>query len=62
MNEAQLTNEFQRLAERYAAELIDKLGVPQSYDAAVTMIGVAWLEGGAEQLKWARDNVRGDGI
>lgn len=54
-------NEFQRLAERYAAELVEKLRVPHTYDEAVTMIAVAYLEGSMAQLKWARDKVRGDG-
>ncbi len=54
-------NDHERLAMRYAAELIDKLGVPTSYDEAVTACAVAYLEGQSLQIKWARDKVRGDG-
>ena len=44
-------NDYQRLAEKYAAELIDKLCVPHTYDEAVTMIAVAYLEGSMATLK-----------
>lgn len=54
-------NDFERVAKRYAAELVDKIAVPHTYEEAVTMIAVAYLEGSMAQLKWARDLVRGDG-
>lgn len=51
---------FARIADRYAAELIDKLGVPISREEAATAIAVAYLDGAVAQLKWARDIRRGD--
>lgn len=54
-------SEHERNAQRYAAELLDNLGMPATYDDAVTLVAVAYLEGEIVQLRWARDKVRGDG-
>ena len=56
-------NEHVALAEKYAVELIDRLGITtnRGLDRIATMIAVAYLEGQCSQLKWARDKVRGDG-
>ena len=50
-------NEAAQAAERYAAELIAKLGQPDSYDKAVAMLAIAYLEGGAQQLTLAMEKV-----
>lgn len=56
-------NEYVALAERYAAELIERLGITtdSGLDRIQTLIAVAYLESQCLQLKWARDKVRGDG-
>jgi hypothetical protein len=54
-------NEHVRLAEKYADELIDRLGFPSLHDQLATLIALAYIEGQCSQLKWARDKVRGDG-
>jgi len=48
-------------ARRHAAALLDAMGTPSSYDDAVTLAAVAYLDGGKAQLKWARDLVTGEG-
>jgi hypothetical protein len=56
-------NEHVALAESYAAELIERLGITtdSGIERIKTLIAVAYLEGQCSQLKWARDKVRGDG-
>lgn len=56
-----IASEYERIAERRAAELIEQLGVPVVYDEALNLVALAYLEGGRDQLKWARDQLRGDG-
>lgn len=55
------SNEYQDVATRYAAELIDATTYDPTYEQLVEMLAVAYLQGGCDQLKWARDKMRGDG-
>ena len=48
------------VANRVAAELVDRHGVPSLYDEAVTLASLAYLQGAIEQLTWARAVIRGD--
>ena len=52
---------YVRLSEKYAAELIDATGFPATHELLLTMLAVAYLEGGMAQMKHARDILRGDG-
>ena len=47
-------------ANRAAAELVDRYGVPSVYDDAVTLAALGYLKGAMDQIVWARNIIRGD--
>lgn len=52
--------EFEAVAYRKAAELVDSIGLPFTYEEYVTTLTIAYLDGAKDQLTWARNLVRGD--
>ena len=52
--------EFQRIATRKSAELLDTHGMPRDREDALTLLALAYLQGAQDQLSWARHLIGGD--
>ena len=51
LHEATIADAISAKGDRFAAELIESLGEPTTYEKLHTLVSVAYLQGAADELK-----------